>query len=177
MCIRDSISTEFVDNSLYVSRIDREEHDSGDEVNEIIKYNINDKNSKGKVIHTFPTEFDDLKFIDQTLIVSNNKYIFVLLVGTSYNETKEKVIQIDIKTNKIFKILNTLEQIKTIYVDDKKLYTVSTDGGIKIYSVDTPKFGKFKYIPFNEKEKSYSEIGYRNPTNSIKMIANNKNIY
>ena len=35
------ISTEFVDNSLYVSRIDREEHDSGDEVNEIIKYNSN----------------------------------------------------------------------------------------------------------------------------------------
>ena len=172
------INTEFVDDFLYVSKIDREEHVSGNEVNQIIKYNIKDKNSKGKVIHTFPTKFNDLKFIDQTLIVSNNKYIFVLLVDTSYNNTKEKVIQIDIKTNKIIKILNTLEKIETIYVDDKKLYTVSTDGGIKIYSVDDkPKFSKFKYIPFNETEKSYLVIQRRKPTNSIKMISNKKNIY
>ena len=51
-------------------------------VNEIIKYNTNDKNSKGKAIHTFPTEFDDLKFIDQTLIVSTNKYVFCQSVWT-----------------------------------------------------------------------------------------------
>lgn len=170
------ISTEFVDNSLYVSRIDREEHDSGDEVNEIIKYNLNDKNNKGKVIHTFPTEFDDLKFIDQTLIVSNKKYIFILLVGTSYNETKEKVIQIDIKTNKLFKILKTSEKIKTIYVDDKKLYTISSDD-IKIYDIDKPSFSTYKSIPFNSQEESYSEIDYNKPTNTIKMIANKQNIY